>query len=280
MATLTRTNTAALSALRGLNSANDLFALSTRRLASGLRVERPGDDPAGFAISTRMNARLASLETLSRYNQVSLSLVQTGSSGLSSTLALLQEIRTKALSSMNSTLATADRKANQAEVTQLLAQINTIATTTQFNGKNLLDGSYAAGRATLSFQVGADSGNKLTLNINTATTTALGVKNISVSTQTSATTALTAIDSAINLVTSRAATLGAVENRLTSIGEYLEEQIEAHEGAIGGIVDADLGRETVNLALAGLLRQTSSAALAQANLYPQEVLAAILPSNR
>lgn len=277
MAFITRSNEAALFALRGLNNATQLYSDATRRLATGLRVEGPADDPAGFGIATRLRARLGSLETLATYNQTSLSLVQTGSSGLESILDSLREIRSKALSSMNSTLTTADRSANQAAVTQLLSQINTVASSTQFNSKSLLDGSYARGRSTLKFQIGADSNNVLTLNINTATTAAIGVSTVSVSTQAAATSALTRIDSAINLVITRAASLGAVENRLTSVGDFLDALIGTHEQAIGSIVDADLGRETVNLALASVLRQTSSAALAQANLYPQDVLAAILP---
>ncbi len=280
MAFVTRSNEAALFALRGLNAATDLFGTATRRLATGYQVERPSDSPAGFGIATRFRARLSSLETLSDYNQVSNSLVQTASSGLESILDQLREIRTKALSSINSTLTTADRNANQTEVTQLLSQIGTIASTTQFNSRNLIDGTYATGRATLTFQVGADSGNVLRLNIRTSTASALGVSSVSVSTQAAATSALTRIDSAINLVITSAASLGAVQNRLTSIGDFIDAQIEAHEGALGAIVDADLGKETVNLALASLLRQTSSAALAQANLFPQDVLAAILPQAR
>lgn len=277
MAFITRTNESALAALRGLNAATDLFTTSTRRLSSGYAVQTPSDDPAGFAIATRFRARIDSLESVASYNQVSLSLVQTAESGLSSILDQLKSIRTLALSSANSTLTTADRAANNTQVASLIAQINTVATTTTFNAKTLLNGSYAVGRATLSFQVGADTGNVLRVNIRTVTAQALGVSNVSVSTQTAANSAITKVDSAINLITSAAANLGATDNRLTSIGDYLGLQIEYQQGALGAIVDADLAKEAVNLALATILRQTSTAAMAQANLYPQDVLSAILP---
>ncbi|RMH59124.1 MAG: hypothetical protein D6679_02785 [Candidatus Hydrogenedentota bacterium] len=280
MAVLTQTNLAALAAFRGLEFATDLFTTSTRNLATGLRVNSPGDDPGSFAMSERLKARLSSLQRLENDNQVSLSLVQTAEGGLENILSDLQTIRTLALSSASSSATTADRNANQTQYSSLQKDITSIANNTIFNAKSLLSGDYAAGTATLKFQVGADANNFITLNIATMTAAALGVDNLDLTTQTGATAALALVDSAINIVTNESANVGATDTRLQNNDTFLNSQADAHTQAISGLIDADVAQETINLARAQVLQQTSSSALSQANLYPQNVLAVILPSNR
>jgi flagellin len=279
MSIIGRSNQAALIALGGLHKATDLFTTATRRLATGLRIESPSDDPGGFAFSTRMRAQAKSLEKISIYNQASRSMVQTASDGISTIIEHLQTIRTLAVSSANSTLTSADRRANQTQLASLRNEINSIANNTTFNGKSLLNGTYASGKATLSFQVGVDSGQVIRLNIRTMTAAALGIGSIDVSTQTGANTAIGLADSAISLSTTAAANTGSVENRLELAGNFVDSQWQNYERAIGGVEDADLARETVNFAIASILRQTSAAALAQANAYPQNILSAILPGS-
>lgn len=277
MAIVSRSNQAASYALRGLNGATDLFNNSVRHLSTGLRIDEPSDDPAGFIIAQNFRTRLRSLETVSTYNQSSRSLVQTASDALSTIIDHLQTIRTLAVSSANSTLTTADRAANQTQLVSLRSEITSIANNTFFNTKSLLDGSYASGTATLKFQVGTDNGNIITINIRTLTAAALGISTINVSTQGAANATLTKVDTALTTSTSEEASIASVDDRLEKAGDLLDLQIGNHEDAISGIEDTDLGRETVRFALSQVLRQTSSAALAQANAYPQNVLSAILP---
>lgn len=279
MANITASSEASLLALRGLNDATNLFNRATRRLATGLRVSQPSDDPGSYAFAERLRSRQLSYERLLIDTQVSRSLAQTAEGGVSSIVTHLQTIRTLAINSSNGTLTTADRNANQAQLVSLRSEITSLSNTTIFNGKVLLNGSYAVGRSTLSFQVGADSGNVIRLNIRTVSSTALGIGTISVSTQASASAAIARIDSAITIITGEAASIGAIDTRLEIGHDFLESQNLAYLGAISATVDADLASEAVNLAKASILRQTSSAMLAQANLYTSNVLTAILPTN-
>ncbi|PIU46207.1 MAG: flagellin [Candidatus Hydrogenedentes bacterium CG07_land_8_20_14_0_80_42_17] len=277
MAIITRTNLAAISAYNGLVSATKLFSESSLRLSTGLRINNPSDDPAGYVFSERMKTNLRSLEQVQRYNQTSRSMVQTASDGISSIIDLLQDMRQLAVASANSTLTTADRTANQTQFSSLRDQIDSVANNTFFNAKSLLDGSYGSGTATLKFQVGADANMTITLNISSLTAAAIGVSTLSVDTQDNANTALTGLDSAIDLVTNEAANVAVVDNRLEKAGDLVSNQIENSTTAISGVEDTDIAEEAIKLALTSILRQTSSAALAQANLYPQTVLSAILP---
>jgi len=224
-----------------------------------------------------MKTNLRSLEQVQRYNQTSRSMVQTASDGISSIIDLLQDMRQLAVASANSTLTTADRTANQTQFSSLRDQIDSVANNTFFNAKSLLDGSYGSGTATLKFQVGADANMTITLNISSLTAAAIGVSTLSVDTQDNANTALTGLDSAIDLVTNEAANVAVVDNRLEKAGDLVSNQIENSTTAISGVEDTDIAEEAIKLALTSILRQTSSAALAQANLYPQTVLSAILP---
>lgn len=274
---ISRSNLAAVSAYNGLRNANQLFAESSLRLSTGLRINSPSDDPAGFVFSERLRTNLRSLETLQTYNQASSSMVETASDGISSIIDLLQEMRTLAVSSASSSLTTADRTANQTEFASLRDEINSIANNTFFNGKSLLDGTYASGQSTLLFQVGTNPNMIINLNISTMTAAGIGVSTLSVDTQSNANTALTGIDSAINLVANESANVASVNTRLENAGDLIANQIENHENAISGVTEVDIAKETVNFAVASILRQSASAALAQANLYPQSVLSAILP---
>jgi len=277
---ITASGEASIFALRGLNDATNLFNQATRRLATGLRVGSPSDDPGSYAFAERLRSRQLSYERLLIDTQVSRSLTQTADGGVDTIITHLQRIRVLAISSSNGALSSADRNANQVEMVSLRNEITSISNTTVFNGKVLLDGSFAVGRGTLQFQVGADSGNFINLNIRTLSATALGIGTISVSTQASASAALTPIDNAIRTATGEAASIGATDRRLQIGYDFLESQNLAYLGAISATVDADLASEAVNLAKASVLRQTSSAVLAQANLYTSNVLSAILPTNR
>lgn len=279
MATITATNVTALRAKRGLDQAQALFDDATLRLSTGLRVRDAADDPGAFSIGARMKARLLSLERTQVSVQTDLSLVQTAQDGIDRIIDALQKIRELALASASSTATTNDRKANQEQVNDLIAEINRIANNTFFNGRSLLDGSIAKGRSTLFFQVGPDAGanNRIAFNVRTMTAAALGVNDVNVTTESAALNSLDDIDSAIDVSSLEAAKVGGKENRLNSADANLSDQILNHNAALSALLDADLAQAAIDQAKGALLRDTSASALTQANLFPGSVLRVILP---
>ncbi len=153
------TNVNSLTAQRALNTSQSSLATSMQRLSSGLRVNSAKDDAAGLAISERMNSQVRGLNVAARNANDGISLAQTAEGALGKVGDMLQRMRELAVQSANATNSTTDRAALQAEVAQLKDEIGRVATTTKFNGTNLLDGSFTA----QNFQVGANSGESITL---------------------------------------------------------------------------------------------------------------------
>lgn len=164
------TNVASLNAQRNLNTSQNALATSLQRLSSGLRINSAKDDAAGLAISERMTAQVRGLNQAVRNANDGVSLAQTAEGALAETTNILQRIRELAVQSANATNSQGDRDALNAEVTQLKAELNRIATTTQFNGTNLLDGTFSAQQ----FQVGANANQTIAVSVGSAKTTAMG----------------------------------------------------------------------------------------------------------
>jgi flagellin len=199
----------------------------------------------------------------------------------------LQRIRELAVQSANDTNSTADRSSLQAEVNQLTSEINRIATQTTFNGQKLIDGTFTAGDPlaippvagnAMTFQIGAYSGESITINMESAKADdlfgvpAVGSPHVDISTQTNADAALTQIDAALSKVDVQRGDLGAIQNRFQSViasGQATAENVSA---ARSRILDADFAAETANLSRAQILQQAGTAMLAQANQQPQNVL--------
>jgi flagellin len=179
MPQIINTNIASLTAQRNLNSSQNSLNTSLQRLSSGLRINSAKDDAAGLAISERFSAQIRGLNQAARNANDGVSLSQTAEGALAEVTSNLQRIRELAVQSSNATNSQSDRDALQTEVTQLLNEIDRVADSTAFNGVKLLDGSFTGAV----FQVGADSGDTITIAATTdANTAALG----SVSTNTSA----------------------------------------------------------------------------------------------
>ena len=153
------TNLSSLTAQRHLNSSQNLLSTSMQRLSSGLRVNSAKDDAAGLAIAERMNTQVRGLNVAARNANDGISLAQTAEGALGKVGDMLQRMRELAVQSSNATNSVDDRKALQAEVSQLRDEINRVAKQTSFNGQKLLDGSFSAA----SFQVGANSGETITV---------------------------------------------------------------------------------------------------------------------
>ena len=171
MAQTINTNVASLNAQRNLNSSQTSLATSLQRLSSGLRINSAKDDAAGLAISERMSSQVRGLNQATRNANDGISLAQTAEGALGEIGNNLQRLRELSVQSANATNSASDRAALQAEVDQLTAEITRVASTTQFNGLNLLDGSFA----NQDFQVGANANQTITIqSIGNAKATALG----------------------------------------------------------------------------------------------------------
>ncbi len=193
------TNIASLNAQRNLNSSQSVLNTSLQRLSSGLRINSAKDDAAGLAISERMTAQIRGLNQAGRNASDGISLAQTAEGALTEVTNMLQRIRELAVQSRNATNSTNDRAALNTEAQQLRSEINRIASQTQFNGVNLLDGSFA----NQAFQVGANAGQTISVSdIVNANDTALGTYSAASVTGAAATafTAIAAGDLTINTV--------------------------------------------------------------------------------
>jgi len=159
MASTINTNVNSLNAQRNLATSQSSLATAMQRLSSGLRVNSAKDDAAGLAISERMNSQIKGLTVAARNANDGISLAQTAEGALGKVGDMLQRMRELAVQSGNATNSTSDRKALQAEVTQLSSEIDRVAKTTSFNGTKILDGSFSGAV----FQVGANSGDNITV---------------------------------------------------------------------------------------------------------------------
>ena len=170
MASTINTNVASLNAQRNLTSSQSSLATSMQRLSSGLRVNSAKDDAAGLAIAERMNSQVRGMNVAIRNANDGISLSQTAEGALGESSNSLQRIRELAVQAANSTNSASDREALNAEVQSLLAEIQRTATTTQFNGQNIIDGNFQAAQ----FQVGANANQTITVGVAGATTNLLG----------------------------------------------------------------------------------------------------------
>lgn len=275
-------NLSALNAWRALsvNTANTQKVLE--KLSSGYRINRAGDDAAGLAISEKMRAQIAGLNQAQRNAQDGISLIQTAEGALNETHAILQRMRELTVQAANSTNTLTDRQNIQKEIDQLKKEINRIASTTQFNTRNLLNGSLAAGKATLTFQIGANSQQVLKLNIATMTASALkgtatgaiSMASINVATNNASVISaqINSIDAAINKVSGQRADLGAVQNRLEHTINNLGTASENLTAAESRIRDVDMAQAMMEFTKDNILNQAATAMLAQANQLPQTVL--------
>ena len=262
------TNIFSMTAQKNLANHSNQRQSSFARLSSGLRSVSAADDPAGLGISERMRSQIRSLEMAQRNAQDGVSLVQTAEGALSEVNSNLVRMRELAIESANGTLSTADRTSLNAEFTELLAELNRIATTTTFNGTTLLE---TAGN-TIAIQTGVNSGDTINITLDDAQTAALGISTLTVTTETVSSAALSALDSAIDSVVAVRGQLGASQNRMTSAMRSIATSVENLAAAESRIRDVDVAHETARLTQNQILQQASATILAQANTQPQIAL--------
>lgn len=263
-------NIAAMNTQSRLASAQGAQAKSLEKLSSGLRINKAGDDAAGLAISEKMRGQIGGLNQAVRNAQDGISLIQTAEGGLNETHSILNRMRELAVQSANDTNTDADRGEIQKEVTALSSEITRIAANTQFNGQELLDGTFT----TKQFHIGANEDQTVTLSVldMSAAATGLDVAKVNVSTQVGANDAIGFVDAAITKVSSERAMLGATQNRLDHTINNLTTTSENLTAAESRIRDVDMAKEMMNFTKNNILSQASTAMLAQANQMPQGVL--------
>lgn len=268
-------NLQANNAIRNMNINTTNASKAMQKLSSGLRINGASDDAAGLAISEKMRGQINGLNQASTNAQDGISLVQTAEGALNETTSILQRMRALAVQGANDTNVGTDRDQIGKEVVQLQAEIDRIATQTEFNTQKLLNTTSSAG--TLTFQVGANQGQTITLNINNMQAASLGVAAASVkidntTTSTTISKAVSQINKAINTVSTERAKLGALQNRLEHTINNLGTASENLTTAESRIRDVDMAAEMSNYSKNNILSQAAQAMLAQANQQPQQVL--------
>lgn len=262
------TNLASLTAQRSLNNTNKALQSSLEKLSSGYRINRAADDAAGLAISEKMTSQINGLNKAVDNAQSAITLIQTAEGALTETHSILQRMRELAVQSANDTNTAADRTEIGLEITELLSEITGIADRTQFNGKNLLN----TANNSFVFQIGANTGQTLTLTINQMSSVSLGVSTVSLASQTLAVAAIDTVDAAIKLVSDERAKLGANQNRLEHTIMNLGVASDNLASARSTIKDVDMAAEMSEFTKNQIISQAGVAMLAQANQVPQNVL--------
>ncbi len=271
MSLFVNTNISSLNANRQLFDSSTALNTSFERLSSGFRINRAADDAAGLQISDRMTSQIQGLDQAVRNANDGISLAQTADGALSETITAMQRIRVLAVQSQNGINTESDRDALQKEVSALKQEIARIAATTQFAGKNILDGSFSA-----TFLVGANAGQSISVNISRPggdfLQASLDFLTLSVATPEQASAAMPLLDGAISAVNGKRAELGAVQNRFQSTIRNLSNISENVSAARSRIKDTDFAVETATLTRNQIIQQASTTVLSQANQRPQAAL--------
>ena len=268
-------NLAASVAQRSLGASQDNYAKQAERLATGLRINKAGDDAAGMAVSERLKNQVRGLNQAARNAQDGISLIQTAEGAMGEAHNILARMRELAIQSSNDTLTTTDRANLQVEFSALYSEIDRIATATQFNGTAILTG----GSTSLSLQIGANNGNTITLNVTpsggfqaSVLESSFAGAGASITSQSLASATITVLDSAVNAVSTARASLGAMQSRLESTSRSIAVASENAAAANSRIADADIAGSMSELVRAQILQQAGISVLAQANQAPSLVL--------
>lgn len=266
-------NLMAMNTHRQLGINNNATSKSVEKLSSGYRINRAGDDAAGLSISEKMRGQIRGLQQASRNAQDGISLIQTAEGALNETHSILQRMRELSVQAANDTNVAEDRDAIGAEVQELEEEINRIATETEFNKKTLLDGS----QSSVVFQIGANSGQTVSMTLNTMTVSGLAVSGVGsgIAAATSAaslTGFIDTVNAALDTVSTERAALGAKQNRLEHTIKNLDVGSENLQAAESRIRDVDMAKEMMEFTKNNILQQAAQSMLAQANQQPQGVL--------
>jgi flagellin len=261
-------NVSADFANRALAQSGRQVEKSIEKLATGLRINRAGDDASGLAVSETLRSQIRGLRQAQRNAFDSISFIQTAEGSLQEVHSILHRLRELAVQSANAIYSEQDRSLLQIEVSQLIQEIDRIAETTEFNRFKILDGS----NQDFQFQVGANPGQDITVVMKTMTAEAIGVPGLTMETVSSANDALRRVDEAVDTVSRQRANFGAVQNRLEHVVSSLAVAEENLQAAESRIRDTNMATEIVNFMRLRILQDSSVAMLMQANLRPESVM--------
>jgi len=295
-----RTNTLALNSHRNLGMVGNQQARSSARLSSGFRINSAADDAAGLGISENMRSQIRGLDQASRNAQDAISLIQTAEGGMSTINEMVIRVRELTVQAANDINTSeggsvganeSNRARIQGEINHLIDEIERTATTLEFNGMTLLDGDFSGTGNELFFQVGANSGQSITVEIPDiaadvagALRTAFGspafgsvtnnsaTGNVATGTGGSISALLDNVDAVLATATAARGSLGAIQNRLEFTIQNLDISSENLSAANSRIRDADMAQEMMRLTQANVLQQAATAMLAQGNQAPQSIL--------
>jgi len=277
-------NMSAMFAQRQLKNNDINVGKDMAKLASGQRINRASDDASGLAVSEKMRSQIRGLNQASKNAANGISFVQTAEGYMQETQDVLQRIRELAIQSANGIYTDEDRMQIQVEVSQLVDEIDRVASHAQFNGMNMLTGRFAQQTgenvvtASMWFHIGANVDQREQVFIGTMTTEGLGMRNlgsreiISLENITGANQAIGVVDDALKIMNKQRADLGAYQNRLEMAIKGIDSGAENLQAAESRIRDSDMANEMVNYTKDNILVQSATAMLAQANQSTQGVL--------
>ena len=277
-------NMSAMYSQRSTNLTNVAAQKNMEKLSSGLKITRAGDDASGLAVSEKMRSQIRGLNKASENAQNGLSFIQTTEGYLQETTDIVQRLRELAVQSSNGIYTEEDRMQIQVEVSQLIAEVDRIASQAQFNGMNMLTGRFAkdegtnAVTASMWFHIGANMDQRMEVYIGTMTATALNLRNLgdetimSLQSPDEANRAIGTLDEALKRINKQRADLGGYYNRLEHAIRGIDIAAENLQSAESRIRDTDMAKEMVDFTKNQVLQQSGMAILAQANQSTQNVL--------
>lgn len=277
-------NMSAMYSQRSTNLTNVAAQKNMEKLSSGLKINRAGDDASGLAVSEKMRSQIRGLNKASENAQNGLSFIQTTEGYLQETTDIIQRIRELAVQSSNGIYTEEDRMQIQVEVSQLIAEVDRIASQAQFNGMNMLTGRFArdegtnAVTASMWFHIGANMDQRMQVYIGTMTATALNLRNMgdetimSLGSPDEANRAIGTLDEALKRLNKQRSDLGGYYNRLEHAIRGIDVAAENLQSAESRIRDTDMAKEMVDFTKNQVLQQSGMAILAQANQSTQNVL--------
>jgi flagellin len=277
-------NLSAMFADRSLKVTQNYLTKNMEKLSSGLRINRAGDDASGLAVSEKLRSQIRGLNQASANAANGISFIQVTEGYLQESEDILQRLRELAVQSSNGIYSDEDRMYIQVEVSQLVDEIDRIASHAQFNGMNLLTGRFArmAGQniptSSMWFHIGANMDQREQVFIGTMTSKGLGIRSvgnddfISLESPEGSNRAIGTIDAALKTINKQRADLGAYQNRLEHAVRGLDVGSENLQAAESRIRDTNMANQMVDYVRDQILSQAGTAMLAQANQRSATVL--------
>jgi flagellin len=273
-------NMSAMYANRTLGNTGVDISKNIEKLSSGMRINRAGDDASGLAVSEKLRSQIRGLNQATKNIENGISFIQTTEGYLQETQDILHRMRELSVQGANGVYTAEDRMQIQVEVSQLVDEINRIASHAQFNGMNILTGRFAKdGNQVMQFQVGANMDQSKQVFIGTMTAEALGLTGaqgtnemISIEDPTKANQAIGKLDTALKVVNKQRADLGAYQNRFEMAAKGVSVAAENLQAAESRIRDTDMASEMVGYVKNQILDRAGGAMLAQANTRAQNVM--------